>query len=51
MNPKRNVQTIKIKAKDLDRPYVHSDRFDSTLDERSRTYDLHKPEPRFTEYR
>ena len=49
-NPIRNSQTVNIKAHDLERP-SKSKRFDSTIDERERTYDTHKAEPRFSEYR
>lgn len=47
----RNTQITKITGKDLERLPRESDRFDSTIDERERTYQTRKPEPRFTEYR
>lgn len=47
----RNKQIDRISAKDLERPKISSDKFDSTLDERERTYQTRKPEPRLTEYR
>jgi hypothetical protein len=46
----KNDQITKIKAKNLER-LSKSDKFDSTLDERERTYQPSKAEPRFTEYR
>lgn len=45
-----NAQITKVKARDFEKP-AHSDKFDSTLDERERTYQARKPEPRFSEYR
>jgi hypothetical protein len=47
---KNNSQTVKIKAKDLERP-ARTEKYDSTIDERDRTYSTSKAEPRFTEYR
>lgn len=46
----RDTQISKIKPKNLERR-SKSDKFDSTLDERQRTYETHKPQPRFSEYR
>lgn len=46
----KNGQITKIKAKDLERP-APTEQFDSTLDERDRTYQPRKAEPRFGEYR
>jgi hypothetical protein len=48
---KNNGQILEIKGRNLERYPKPSDKFDSTLEERERTYELHKPEPRFTEYR
>jgi hypothetical protein len=47
----KNSQISKISTKDLDKPNISTNRFDSTVDERSRNYETRKPEPRFTEYR
>lgn len=47
---KSNSQAVEIKSKDLEKP-SRSKRFDSTLDERERTYSNQKSEPRFSEYR
>jgi hypothetical protein len=47
---KNNSQTVMIKPHNLER-LSKRDKYDSTLDERERTYSTHKPEPRFTEYR
>ena len=47
---KDNGQTVKIKAKDLEKP-AKTEKYDSTLDERDRTYSTRKAEPRFSEYR
>lgn len=47
---KGNSQTVKIKPKDLEKP-SKTEKYDSTLDERDRTYSTRKAEPRFTEYR
>lgn len=51
--PKRiqNGQIDKIGSKSLERITHSEDRFDSTIDERERTYQTRKPEPRFSEYR
>lgn len=45
-----NGQIIDIKAKNLERP-SKKEKYDSTLEERERTYEVRKPEPRFSEYR
>lgn len=47
----RNKQVDKINAKDLEKPKTSSNKYDSTVEERERTYETRKPEPRFTEYR
>ncbi len=47
---KNNKQTVMIKSKNLEK-LSKNDKFDSTLDERERTYSANKAEPRFTEYR
>ena len=50
-NVKNNSQTVQITAANLERPSKRGKRFDSTLDERERTYQNSKAEPRFGEYR
>lgn len=45
-----NGQIVKIKSSSLEKP-AKTDKFDSTFDERERTYESRKPEPRFNEYR
>ncbi len=50
-NVKNNSQTVKIQSANLERATKRGERFDSTLDERERTYQARKPEPRFSEYR
>jgi len=47
---KTNQQIDKITERSLQKP-AKLKRFDSTIDERERTYQTSKPEPRFTEYR
>lgn len=47
----KNSQIDMITASDLERPKTSSDKYDSTLEERERTYESRKPEPRFNEYR
>jgi len=47
---KNNGQIVKIKASNLQKP-KKTTRYDSTVDERERTYDVSKAEPRLTEYR
>ncbi len=47
---KNNRQSVKITPKDLEKP-AKSEKYDSTLDERDRTYSTQKAEPRFSEYR
>lgn len=47
----KNDQILEIKPENLERLTDKSDRYDSTIDERDRTYQTRKPEPRFTEYR
>lgn len=47
----RNSQIDKISGRNLERITRSSDKFDSTIDERERTYQTRKPEPRFSEYR
>lgn len=46
-----NAQIDKISSRNLERITRSSDKFDSTIDERERTYQTRKPEPRLTEYR
>lgn len=45
-----NGQIINIQAKNLERP-SKKEKYDSTVEERDRTYETRKPEPRFNEYR
>jgi hypothetical protein len=45
-----NKQDVKIKSKDLEKP-VKTEKYDSTIEERSRGYEGRKAEPRFSEYR
>ena len=45
-----NGQIIDIKAQNLERP-SKKEKYDSTIEERERTYEARKPEPRFGEYR
>lgn len=47
---KSNSQILDIKSSDLEK-LPHRQRFDSTLEERERTYQDSKPEPRLKEYR
>jgi len=47
---KNNGQTVVIKAHNLEK-LSKREKYDSTLDERDRTYSTHKAEPRLTEYR
>jgi hypothetical protein len=47
---RRNKQILKLEARDLERP-AKSKKYDSTLDERERTYSERSREPRLTEYR
>ncbi len=47
---KDNSQIIKLKAINLQKP-AKTSRYDSTLEERERTQDVSKAEPRLTEYR
>lgn len=46
----RNQQIDNITSEDLEKP-ARTVKYDSTLDERERTYQTRKPEPRFSEYR
>lgn len=46
----KNDQITKIKAKNLEKP-AKTTKYDSTIDERERSYESRKPEPRLTEYR
>lgn len=48
---RNNSQTVNIKPQNLERIGRRGERFDSTLDERLRTYQCSKAEPRFNEYR
>lgn len=45
-----NGQIINIKPQSLERP-SKKEKYDSTIEERERTYETRKPEPRFSEYR
>ncbi len=47
----KNDQITEIQGKDLERPYKATSKYDSTIDERQRTYESRKPEPRLSEYR
>jgi hypothetical protein len=47
----KNGQILNIKPKNLERYARPEDKFDSTLEERERTYQTRKPTPRLTEYR
>jgi len=47
---KDNGQIMKIKEASLQKPRKTT-RYDSTIDERERTYDVSKADPRLTEYR
>lgn len=46
----KNDQITKIEAKNLERP-AKSSKYDTTIDERLKTYESRKAEPRLTEYR
>ena len=46
----KNDQITKITGKDLEKPYKTT-QYDTTVDERLKTYESRKPEPRLTEYR
>ena len=47
---KNNSQTVNINEHDLEKPSKR-EKYDSTLDERDRTYSTQKAEPRYNEYR
>jgi hypothetical protein len=50
MGKVRNTQDVKISSKDLEKP-AKTEKYDSTIEERSRGYPGRKAEPRFSEYR
>jgi hypothetical protein len=45
-----NGQIINIKAQNLERP-SKKEKYDSTIEERERTYEVTKPDSRLNEYR
>lgn len=46
----KNDQIVEINARSLEKP-AKKTKYDSTIDDRQRTYEGRKAEPRLTEYR